>query len=303
MVSAACRTARSPSPVPLGISIRRMVYEPKTDLITLMNKLADPRGDVLVPRVDEIVTPPDDKERHAFFFPCVSSHRHRPPSPLTPVSCCRWLYKNLEYTVEDVEVSHSTASGARFTARERRQVQHPPRPPRRRLPASTPPSDLPLSSQLPLPRHSSFPARARVALPQPPSATCSSRLAGQRLEADRGTESSSSDGASKAVRVPLACSEGRRPFNWWPWGRVWGRSCEARCLRLQGCAGARTLLLAEGGRHAGEVEDGIHLCMHRRALREAELRLAHLWMKMMCSLVLPRLPRKSAYLGKGIRKN
>jgi len=34
-------------------------------------------------------------------------------------------------------------------------------------------------------------------------------------------------------------------------------------LRLRGCAGARTLLLVERGRHGGEVEDGVHLCVRQ----------------------------------------
>jgi hypothetical protein len=212
-------------------------------------------------------------------------YRHRPPSPLPPVPFCRWLYNNLEYTLEYVEVSHSTASSARLRrggqdghpSQSGRRVQLPPRPPRRRLPASTPLSDLPLSSRLPPPRYSSFSARARVALPQSPSATFSSRLAGLHLEDDGDTESSGSDGALKAVRVPLACSEGRRPFKWWPWGRVVGALVRSTVFATAGVRrrrGARTLLLAEGGRHAGEVEDGVHLCVRRHALREAELRLA-----------------------------
>ncbi|KAI0293927.1 CNDP dipeptidase [Russula brevipes] len=63
----------------------RMVHEPMTDLITLMSKLVDPQGNILVPGVDEMVPPPDDEERQ--------------------------LYKNLDYAVDDVEVS----AGAKIT--------------------------------------------------------------------------------------------------------------------------------------------------------------------------------------------
>lgn len=45
----------------------RMVHEPMTDLIALMSKLVDPRGNILIPGVDEMVAPPDDEERHVFF--------------------------------------------------------------------------------------------------------------------------------------------------------------------------------------------------------------------------------------------
>jgi len=57
----------------------RMVHEPMTDLITLMSKLVDPQGNILIPGVDEMVSPPDDEERQ--------------------------IYKNLNYGIEDVEIS------------------------------------------------------------------------------------------------------------------------------------------------------------------------------------------------------
>lgn len=63
----------------------RMVHEPMTDLIALMSKLVDPKGDILVPGVDEMVPPPDEEERR--------------------------LYQNLDYALEDVEVS----AGAKVT--------------------------------------------------------------------------------------------------------------------------------------------------------------------------------------------
>ncbi|KAH8993589.1 CNDP dipeptidase [Lactarius hatsudake] len=63
----------------------RMVHEPMTDLIALMSKLVDPKGNILIPGVDEMVPPPDEEERK--------------------------LYRNLDYTLEDVEVS----AGAKIT--------------------------------------------------------------------------------------------------------------------------------------------------------------------------------------------
>ncbi|KAH9974102.1 CNDP dipeptidase [Lactifluus volemus] len=66
----------------------RMVHEPMTDLIALMSKLVDPKGNILIPGVDDMVPPPDDEERR--------------------------LYQKLDYAVEDVEVS----AGARVTISE-----------------------------------------------------------------------------------------------------------------------------------------------------------------------------------------
>jgi len=63
----------------------RMVHEPMTDLIALMSKLVDPNGKILIPCVDEMVPPPDEEERR--------------------------LYQNLDYALEDVEVS----TGAKIT--------------------------------------------------------------------------------------------------------------------------------------------------------------------------------------------
>ncbi len=46
----------------------RMVHEPMTDLIILMGKLVDPKGNILVPGVEDMVPPPDEEERHVFFL-------------------------------------------------------------------------------------------------------------------------------------------------------------------------------------------------------------------------------------------
>jgi len=45
-----------------------MVHEPMTDLIILMGKLVDPKGNILVPGVEDMVPPPDEEERHVFFL-------------------------------------------------------------------------------------------------------------------------------------------------------------------------------------------------------------------------------------------
>jgi len=45
----------------------RMVHEPMTDLISLMSKLVDPQGNILIPGVDKMVSPPDEEERHVSF--------------------------------------------------------------------------------------------------------------------------------------------------------------------------------------------------------------------------------------------
>ncbi|KAI0290044.1 hypothetical protein BC826DRAFT_575963 [Russula brevipes] len=89
MGSAACRTTRSPSPVPPGVSIQAALYMNPRRSHTLISKLADPRGNILVPGVNEIVPPPDDKEScralQRFFF-------LGPPSARPgrrPVSCLR----------------------------------------------------------------------------------------------------------------------------------------------------------------------------------------------------------------------
>lgn len=41
----------------------RTVHEPMTDLITLMSKLVDGRGNILIPGVDEMVEKPTQSER------------------------------------------------------------------------------------------------------------------------------------------------------------------------------------------------------------------------------------------------
>ena len=113
---------------------------------------------------------------------------------------------------------------------------------------------------------------ARPALaPYSPSAPCSSRRAGLRLEDDDdgGDRLPMREGeGDDAVGVPLTCSEGRLAFKrWWGWRWGRGRACKARCLQLRRDAGARTLaLLAERGRHAGEAEDRVHLRVHRHWL-------------------------------------
>jgi Cys-Gly metallodipeptidase DUG1 len=45
-----------------------MVHEPMTDLIALMSKLVDPKGNILVPGVDEMVPPPDEEERQVPYL-------------------------------------------------------------------------------------------------------------------------------------------------------------------------------------------------------------------------------------------
>ncbi|KAF8065059.1 hypothetical protein FPV67DRAFT_1695822 [Lyophyllum atratum] len=57
----------------------RTVHEPMTDLITLMSKLVDGQGKILVPGVDEMVEPPTDSERA--------------------------IYERLDYSIADVEQS------------------------------------------------------------------------------------------------------------------------------------------------------------------------------------------------------
>ncbi|KAI0305354.1 CNDP dipeptidase [Multifurca ochricompacta] len=57
----------------------RTVHEPMTDLVALMSRLVDTKGNILIPGVDEMVPPPSEEERQ--------------------------LYKNLDYEVEDVELS------------------------------------------------------------------------------------------------------------------------------------------------------------------------------------------------------
>ncbi|GLB39750.1 putative peptidase dimerisation domain containing protein [Lyophyllum shimeji] len=57
----------------------RMVHEPMTDLITLMSKLVDNQGNILIPGVDEMVEPPTINERA--------------------------IYERLDYSIADVEQS------------------------------------------------------------------------------------------------------------------------------------------------------------------------------------------------------
>lgn len=48
----------------------RTVHEPMTDLVLLMSKLVDTKGNILIPSVDEMVPPPDEEEKYV-FCPCV----------------------------------------------------------------------------------------------------------------------------------------------------------------------------------------------------------------------------------------
>ena len=71
--------------------------------------------------------------------------------------------------------------------------------------------------------------------------------------------------------VPPACSEGRLAFKqFWAGGRwCWsGRARDGRrsLQRLRRRGARALLLLAEGGRHAGEAEYGVHLRVHRHGL-------------------------------------
>jgi hypothetical protein len=68
----------------------RMVHEPMTDLITLMSKLVDPQGNILIPGVDEMVSPPDQEERH------VSFSAHSLPLPHTDLLACLLLQAALQ---------------------------------------------------------------------------------------------------------------------------------------------------------------------------------------------------------------
>ena len=55
----------------------RMVHEPMTDLIILMGKLVDPKGNILIPGVEDMVPPPDEEERHVFFLPRIHLDNRR----------------------------------------------------------------------------------------------------------------------------------------------------------------------------------------------------------------------------------
>ena len=52
-----------------------MVHEPMTDLIALMSKLVDPKGNILIPGVDEMVPPPDEEERQVLLTPRLCMRR------------------------------------------------------------------------------------------------------------------------------------------------------------------------------------------------------------------------------------
>lgn len=71
----------------------RTVHEPMTDLVLLLSKLVDVKGNILVPGVDELVPPPTEEEK------CVKSS--------TLASCIDWfsrkLYAALDYSIDDVE--------------------------------------------------------------------------------------------------------------------------------------------------------------------------------------------------------
>jgi Cys-Gly metallodipeptidase DUG1 len=47
----------------------RTVHEPMTDLVTLMSKLVDGQGNILIPGVDEMVEGPDEHERCVIYVP------------------------------------------------------------------------------------------------------------------------------------------------------------------------------------------------------------------------------------------
>lgn len=61
----------------------RTVHEPMTDLVHLMSKLVDGRGNILIPGVDEMVEPPTESER--------------------------LIYEKLDYSIADVEQSAGAA--------------------------------------------------------------------------------------------------------------------------------------------------------------------------------------------------
>jgi len=46
----------------------RTVFEPMTDLISIMSKLTDNRGNILIPGVQDQVPPPSDEEKWASFL-------------------------------------------------------------------------------------------------------------------------------------------------------------------------------------------------------------------------------------------
>jgi len=45
----------------------RAVFEPMTDLISIMSRLVDNRGNILIPGVQDQVPPPSDEEKWASF--------------------------------------------------------------------------------------------------------------------------------------------------------------------------------------------------------------------------------------------
>lgn len=49
------------------------VHEPMTDLVLLMGKLVDIKGNILIPGVNEMVAPPDEEEKCVFYPPILTS--------------------------------------------------------------------------------------------------------------------------------------------------------------------------------------------------------------------------------------
>lgn len=77
----------------------RVVHEPMTDLVLLMGKLVDTKGNILIPGVDEMVAPPSEEEKYAVFILIFSWSA----SILSGYN--RAIYENLDYSIEDVEES------------------------------------------------------------------------------------------------------------------------------------------------------------------------------------------------------
>ena len=96
----------------------RMVHEPMTDLVILMSKLVDPKGNILIPGVEKLVPPPDEEERHVFL----RTFTRTPPPIMQPwpffSSACRRLYRKIDYSIEDVENS----TGAKITISEDKAI-------------------------------------------------------------------------------------------------------------------------------------------------------------------------------------
>jgi len=76
----------------------RTVHEPMTDLISLMSKLVDGQGNILIPGVEEMVAGPDESERYAGFLLCLSRTQNNSMVFST-------IYERLDYSIADVEQS------------------------------------------------------------------------------------------------------------------------------------------------------------------------------------------------------